>query len=147
MFKSNGPILILTFMLVIVLCYRCLHSRLQHVSHRPSLEKFDLCLQEGTETFRIQNENILNTFTSFFSVLKYGKTRNFDICRNNNCLLYLCILVVSVSGDIHSNPGPNSLICGNSVYPCGVCEANVTWSRNAVYCETCGIWFHIDCQD
>ena len=34
-----------------------------------------------------------------------------------------------------------------SIYPCGACGSNVTWSRNAVFCETCGIWFHVVCQD
>ena len=34
-----------------------------------------------------------------------------------------------------------------SIYPCGACEQKVTWSRNAVFCETCCVWFHVDCQD
>ena len=33
-----------------------------------------------------------------------------------------------------------------STYPCGACEENVTWSRNAVLCEMCCVWFHVDCQ-
>ena len=32
-------------------------------------------------------------------------------------------------------------------YPCGAFEENITWSRNAVLCETGCVWFHIDCQD
>ena len=34
-----------------------------------------------------------------------------------------------------------------SLFLCGVCESNVTWSKNAVYCETCCVWFHVDSQD
>ena len=34
-----------------------------------------------------------------------------------------------------------------STYPCGACQENVTWSRKAVFCETCCVWFHVDCQD
>ena len=52
----------------------------------------------------------------------------------------------------NSNPGPR--VNGpvepdsevGSIYHCGVCESNVTWSRNTVYCETCYFWFHNDCQ-
>ena len=34
-----------------------------------------------------------------------------------------------------------------STYPCGACQENVTWSRKAVFCETCCVWFHVNCQD
>ena len=33
-------------------------------------------------------------------------------------------------------------ICNQSVYPCGWSELQVGWSRAAVMCDECSIWYH-----
>lgn len=58
--------------------------------------------------------------------------------KRNKSLLYLVILLLSVSSDVESNPGPD--------YPCGNCGAEVTDSDPAVECDSCGMWFHIQCH-
>ena len=61
---------------------------------------------------------------------------------DESCLAYLLSLVISASGDEQINHGPGIMARVEpdsevgSIYPCGACENNVTWSRNAVFCET-----------
>ena len=43
------------------------------------------------------------------------------------------------TGDVESNPGP---ACP---YPCGICQANVTWRTWSIKCPKCSLWFHKDC--
>ena len=50
------------------------------------------------------------------------------------------LMVLLLSGDVESNPGPHP-----SMYPCGICELGVTWSRLAVCCDNCDIWYHKSC--
>ncbi|XP_053403025.1 uncharacterized protein LOC128558204 [Mercenaria mercenaria] len=60
--------------------------------------------------------------------------------RQQHCL---CILLLLLSGDIQTNPGPgNASIC-----PCGVCDIPVTWSQAGVCCDNCGLWFHKTCEE
>ena len=44
-----------------------------------------------------------------------------------------------ISGDIETNPGPRS------IYPCGICEQEVTWQCKGICCDSCNIWFHNTC--
>lgn len=37
------------------------------------------------------------------------------------------------------NPGPKS------IYPCGLCDLEVTWNTKSIACDTCEVWFHYDC--
>ena len=53
------------------------------------------------------------------------------------------IIVLLLSGDIQTNPGP----LGANIYPCGFCELRVDWSRDAVCCDNCSMWFHCSCID
>ena len=50
------------------------------------------------------------------------------------------MMVLLMSGDVESNPGPHP-----SMYPCSICELGVNWSRLAVCCDNCDIWYHKSC--
>ena len=50
----------------------------------------------------------------------------------------LGLLVIKLSGDVHSNPGPIK-------YPCHACQRPVANNHRAMGCESCGIWVHIKC--
>lgn len=49
----------------------------------------------------------------------------------------LCLLL---AGDIETNPGPN-------VYPCALCDLEVTWTCKALCCDGCNVWIHTSCVD
>ena len=50
----------------------------------------------------------------------------------------LGLLVIILSGDVHSNPGPIK-------YPCHACQWPVANNHRSMGCESCGIWAHIKC--
>ena len=52
-------------------------------------------------------------------------------------------VLLLVSGDMHSNPGPQDA----TIYPCGYCELRVGWSHQAVCCDGCDIWYHRSCME
>ena len=54
----------------------------------------------------------------------------------------LPLLVLLLSGDVETNPGPAS-----SVYPCGFCDQPVTWNCKGIACDGCNVWFHLSCAD
>ena len=57
--------------------------------------------------------------------------------RGNISALFTFLLIIS--GDIETNPGPRT------IYPCGICEQEVTWQCRGICCDSCDIWFHNTC--
>ena len=53
-------------------------------------------------------------------------------------LRLLILLLLLMSGNVHSNPGP--------IFPCSVCAGNVTWRGKSVQCCTCSKWVHLRCS-
>ena len=70
--------------------------------------------------------------------------RNRPIANNSLTKLYICSLLLLNACDAETNPGPGA--DHSTVYPCGACDMPVTWAQQAVACETCSLWYHIDCQ-
>ena len=54
----------------------------------------------------------------------------------------LALLVILLSGDIQTNPGPNQAI---DAYPCAWCDVACDWSQSAICCDNCSYWFHRSC--
>ncbi|XP_071171114.1 uncharacterized protein [Mytilus edulis] len=65
------------------------------------------------------------------SLIKYDKL----------VLMYLCSLLLTNSYAPEPNPGPRT-----PKYPCGTCTRAVTWKTEAVCCDSCRQWYHINCQ-
>ena len=47
-------------------------------------------------------------------------------------------LLLSLSGDVHFNPGPD--------FPCGICGESVLNGDKAMYCDSCNMWTHVPCD-
>ena len=60
------------------------------------------------------------------------------------CHLYICVLLMSNSWDTETNPGPDSR--SDSHFPCGLCDVSVGLEDLGICCDTCNVWYHIDCQ-
>ena len=59
--------------------------------------------------------------------------------------LYLFVILIGNSWDIETNPGPDSR-SDDSLYLCGLCDVSVGWEDRGICCDTCNVWYHIDCQ-
>lgn len=47
-------------------------------------------------------------------------------------------LLLSLSGDVHFNPGPD--------FPCGICGDSVCDEDKAMCCDSCDLWIHVSCD-
>ena len=56
----------------------------------------------------------------------------------------LIITLLLLSGDVETNPGPDST---SSTFPCGHCEVDANWTNGGIACDNCDIWYHRDCAD
>jgi hypothetical protein len=55
---------------------------------------------------------------------------------------HICLIITLLAGDIQLNPWPTQ------TYPCGYCEAPVTWDhQRAICCDECSIWYHSNCLE
>ena len=54
------------------------------------------------------------------------------------------MLILLLSGDIESNPGP-TVPAPKSMFPCAVCQQHVSWKHSAVECDNCDVWLHRSC--
>jgi len=53
----------------------------------------------------------------------------------------IILLIIILAGDIETNPGPRAA----NIFPCGLCDRPVTWSREGICCDNCSIWHHRSC--
>lgn len=60
--------------------------------------------------------------------------------RTQHTLIYLALLMLTISSDIESNPGPRT-----PKYPCQVCTRAVTWKDRGVACDDCRIYVCSNC--
>ena len=74
------------------------------------------------------------------SIYKIGRLFSLFLfsCPTLALLRLLILLLLLMSGNVHSNPGP--------IFPCSVCAGNVTWRGKSVQCCTCSKWVHLRCS-
>ena len=61
-------------------------------------------------------------------------------------LLYVSTILLVNANDINLNPGPDTSSNSSTFYPCGACKESVTWNDQALMCDSCETWFHLNCQ-
>ena len=61
--------------------------------------------------------------------------------RRLKTVLYISLLMVTMSNDAELNPGPRI-----PKYPCGSCGRAVRNNQNSIQCDGCGSWHHIECK-
>ena len=111
----------------------------------------------------IRNANTVNTFKSCLNRNRQMPSKYFNVGSRIEQILHarlrmefsllnsylyrknIFVLLISNSWDTETNPGPESLI-DNSHFPCGLCDVSVGWEDRGICCDTCNIWYHIDCQ-
>ena len=92
------------------------------------------------------DHNLLTQIPQICSISILRKSLRFKDHRSGKLThLYIFVLLISNSWDTETNPGPESLI-DNSHFPCGLCDVSVGWEDRGICCDTCNIWYHIDCQ-
>ena len=74
-----------------------------------------------------------HSFHFIFPNLKRSFRQNTH-AKHRITLLYLCMLLLSMSSDIEVNPGPDTtnsshVSADETKYPCGYCNKEVTWSN------------------
>ena len=74
---------------------------------------------------------------SFFKIGRLCSLFLFS-CPSLALLRLLILLLLLMSGNVHSNPGP--------IFSCSVCAGNVTWRGKSVQCSTCSKWVHLSCS-
>ena len=72
---------------------------------------------------------------SFFEI---GRLSSLFSYLSLSRLRLLILLLILMSGNIPANPGP--------VFPCSVCDGNVTWRGRSLQCCTWYKWVHIRCS-
>ena len=92
------------------------------------------------------DHNLLTQIPQICSISILRKSLRFKDHRSGKLThLYIFVLLISNSWDTETNPGPESLI-DNSHFPCGLCDVSVGWENQGIGCDTCNIWYHIECQ-
>ena len=71
---------------------------------------------------------------TFFSLFSHPKSPLYLSCPP----LFLIVMVLLISGEIHPNPGP--------IDSCSVCYHKVTWGNRSVQCANCFFWVYLSCS-
>ena len=91
--------------------------------------------------------NLCSNIPNLSTISILNRSTRFKDVYGTNCLTYLYIFVILCcnSWNIESNPGNNSLN-STSHFPCGVSDADAGWEDPGIFCDTCNVWYHINCQ-
>ncbi len=93
--------------------------------------------------------SLFHVFLKFYDgVLTHRHGGNCSHCNiiisSNSPFLIRASLILLLSGDIQTNPGPRSVKAPK--YPCGNCRKNFNKNHKAMECEDCLVWYHTKCM-
>ena len=76
---------------------------------------------------------------------KYSRKRcSLLFLTGSNFNKLLTITVLSLAGDIETNPGQEVV---QNTFPCRLCEVDANWSNGGIACESCDVWYHRSCTN
>ena len=70
-------------------------------------------------------------------------TRVYRLTRPGYCPYFSTLIVLLMCGDVEINPGPRAR--QSQIFPCGYCQMDMNYSRAALCCDACDVWFHCSC--
>ena len=110
-----------------------MHHTIINCSSASSLEKYDIANK--------LNDGLLNSCSITFQICLLQKQQYSTKiwCFQSRNVSHL-MLILLLSGQIESNPGPQP-----PSYPCKVCQDEVSDNDNAIMCNECNFWCHISC--
>ena len=76
---------------------------------------------------------------NFYELLFLPSTNSERTPRS--CLFYLALLTILRSSDCQMNPGPRQV-----KFPCQICNRAVKWKQEALACDNCDGWYHVECM-
>ena len=124
------------------LCFVTVLSSLASSARYPSKE--ELQHDAAHDPFSLLNPGVPGTLSRHRIMMSRLKKmyRHPDSKKSNGtCILYISFLLVTLSNDVQTHPGPRI-----PKYPCGSCGKAVRNNQNSIQCEACLTWHHIECQ-
>ena len=93
---------------------------------------------QGTDISEFTNcSNGWSLLISIKSIQKSTMKSSVWYFNSNNT--YRLLLAILLSGQVETNPGPDI------DYPCGICNNEVDDNDQALQCDSCNFWCHINC--
>ena len=116
-------------------------SRLDSISHKWNIYRLVIILTDHYSILKTSNHKQSRILCK--STSKLTLTRKDCRFYKKQTLIYLALLLLLISTDVHPNPGPRSK--PQWKYPCGKCEKPVRSNQKGIQCDGCDLWWHQKC--
>ena len=103
----------------------------------PTINKHSLVYTISITKIQISIRNIIITHIHIIYIEHFTNFKNHDVMDKFHLKSSFIILLL-LSRDIASNPGPVK-------FPCGICNEPMRKNKRGIQCEDCIMWHHIKC--
>jgi hypothetical protein len=99
---------------------------------------YDSEIKSTTPTLFQTSRTLLDLNPTLVWNVSSNQWKKLGTCKPSTCSSYISILI-TLSGDIHQNPGPIK-------FPCSICSKPVKSNQAALQCDQCETWVHTKCD-